>query len=87
MTTIKNKTVLMDSEGIRRALRRISHEIIERNKGVEDVVLVGIRTRGVPLSERIAAEIKDKDYVFPEYCRMYCEDIRIPSINEVRSLF
>lgn len=58
MTTIKNKTVLMDSEGIRRALRRISHEIIERNKGVEDVVLVGIRTRGVPLSERIAAEIE-----------------------------
>lgn len=31
--------------------------------------------------------IKDKDYVFPEYCRIYCEDIRISSINEVRSLF
>ena len=47
----------MDSEAIRRALVRIAHEIIEKNKGVEDVVIVGIRTRGVPLAQRIAAEI------------------------------
>lgn len=58
MTKLVDKTLLMDGEGIRRALTRISHEIVERNKGTGDVVLVGIRTRGVPLSERIADEIE-----------------------------
>ncbi|MDU2066313.1 MAG: bifunctional pyr operon transcriptional regulator/uracil phosphoribosyltransferase PyrR [Sporomusaceae bacterium] len=52
------KTVLMDGEAIGRAIRRIAHEIIEKNKGVQDVVLAGIRTRGVPLAERLAAEIE-----------------------------
>ncbi len=42
---------------MRRALVRIAHEIIERNKGVENVLLVGIRTRGVPIAERLAAAI------------------------------
>lgn len=53
-----DKTVLMDSEGIRRALTRISHEIVEKNKGVENIVLVGIRTQGVPIAERLAANIE-----------------------------
>lgn len=57
MSNIVKKNVIMDSEAIRRALVRIAHEIIEKNKGVEDVVIVGIRTRGVPLAQRIAAEI------------------------------
>lgn len=57
MINIVKKNVIMDSEAIRRALVRIAHEIIEKNKGVEDVVIVGIRTRGVPLAQRIAAEI------------------------------
>ena len=57
MSNIVTKNVVMDSEAIRRALVRIAHEIIEKNKGVEDVVIVGIRTRGVPLAQRIAAEI------------------------------
>jgi pyrimidine operon attenuation protein / uracil phosphoribosyltransferase len=57
MSVLVDKTVLMDSEGIRRALTRIAHEIVEKNKGVEDLVLVGIRTRGVPIAERIAVEI------------------------------
>ena len=43
---------------MRRAIVRISHEIIEKNKGVENVVLVGIRTRGVPIAERIANTIE-----------------------------
>ncbi len=42
---------------MRRAIRRIAHEIIERNKGVEGVVLVGMRTRGVPLARRLAEAI------------------------------
>ena len=48
---------LLDEEGIRRALTRIAHEILERNRGVEDVALVGIRARGVPIAERLAAEL------------------------------
>ncbi len=59
MTTFVDKTVLLDSEGIRRALTRIAHEIVEKNKGIENVILVGIRTRGVPLAERLAALIAD----------------------------
>ena len=58
MGTLVEKTVIMDEQAIRRALTRIAHEIIENNKGIEDVVLVGIRTRGVPLAERLAAEIE-----------------------------
>ena len=57
MQNLIEKTVLMDEQGINRALVRISHEIVEKNKGVEDIVLVGIRSRGVPLAERIAEAI------------------------------
>ncbi|MCW3491202.1 bifunctional pyr operon transcriptional regulator/uracil phosphoribosyltransferase PyrR [Dethiobacter alkaliphilus] len=51
------KKQIMDAEGVRRALTRIAHEIVERNKGTEGLVLLGIRTRGVPLAERIARKI------------------------------
>ena len=47
----------MDSEGIQRAITRIAHEILERNQGTKDLVLVGIRTRGVYLAERLQKEI------------------------------
>ena len=49
----------MDGDGIRRALTRIAHEIIERNKGTDDLVLVGIHTRGVPLAQRLSKKIQD----------------------------
>lgn len=49
------KARIMEADDVRRALLRISHEIVERNKGTEDLVIVGIRTRGAPLAERIAA--------------------------------
>ena len=55
---MKLKARLMDEAAMSRALMRISHEITEKNKGVEDVVLVGIRRRGVPISERIRDNIK-----------------------------
>ena len=58
MKNIVRKTSIMDADGIRRALIRIAHEITEKNKGVENVALVGIRTRGVPLAARIAEEIQ-----------------------------
>ena len=58
MPQFTEKAVLMDGEAIRRSLVRISHEIVERNKGVENIVLVGIRTRGVPIAERLADSIE-----------------------------
>ena len=50
---------ILGADDIRRALVRIAHEIDERNGGLRDVILVGIRRRGVPLAERIAAAIAD----------------------------
>ncbi|MDD3114630.1 MAG: bifunctional pyr operon transcriptional regulator/uracil phosphoribosyltransferase PyrR [Anaerovibrio sp.] len=58
MANFVDKTVLMDKQGISRALVRIAHEIVEKNKGVENIVLVGVRSRGVPLSERVADAIE-----------------------------
>jgi len=49
-----SEKILLTSREIGRALARIAHEIVEKNKGAEDVVLVGMRTRGVPLAKRIA---------------------------------
>lgn len=54
---ITEKRLIMDSAAIDRSLTRIAHEIIERNKGTEELALVGIRTRGVPLAERLAGKI------------------------------
>ncbi|GAB2990486.1 bifunctional pyr operon transcriptional regulator/uracil phosphoribosyltransferase PyrR [Nocardioides montaniterrae] len=51
--------VVLDADDINRALTRISHEILERNKGPEDLLLLGLQTRGVPLSQRIAAKITE----------------------------
>lgn len=55
---MKLKAVLLDEKAINRTLIRVSHEIIERNKGVEGLVLLGIKTRGYPLAQRIASYIK-----------------------------
>lgn len=52
------KAKIMDEKAIGRAITRISHEIIEKNKGVENVVLIGIKTRGVPVATRIADKIE-----------------------------
>ncbi|MEG0641469.1 MAG: bifunctional pyr operon transcriptional regulator/uracil phosphoribosyltransferase PyrR [Clostridium sp.] len=51
---MKIKAQLLDEKSINRALIRVSHEIIEKNKGVENIILVGIKTRGVPLAKRLA---------------------------------
>jgi pyrimidine operon attenuation protein/uracil phosphoribosyltransferase len=57
------KAQIMDGVGINRALTRIAHEIIERNKGVQEVVLVGIQRRGVPLAFRLAEKINEYEGV------------------------
>jgi len=54
-----SKKIIMTPEDIRQTLARIAHEIIERNKTIEHLILVGMRTRGLPLAKRLAAYIED----------------------------
>ena len=51
--------VVMDADRISRALTRIAHEIVERNRGVTQIALVGVRSRGVPLARRLSAALKE----------------------------
>jgi pyrimidine operon attenuation protein / uracil phosphoribosyltransferase len=60
------KAILMDAAMMDRALSRIAHEILERNKGIDDLFLIGIQRRGVPLARRIAAKIAGIEGKAPE---------------------
>jgi pyrimidine operon attenuation protein / uracil phosphoribosyltransferase len=51
--------VVLDADRMARSLARIAHEILERNRGLEEIAFVGIRTRGVPLARRVAKFIQD----------------------------
>lgn len=55
---MEQKAIVLDDKAISRALTRIAHEIIEKNKGIEDCILVGIRTRGIYLARRLAERIR-----------------------------
>lgn len=52
------KATLMDAAAVSRALARIAHEVVERNKGLDRIVVVGIKTRGVPLANRLVKELR-----------------------------
>ncbi len=54
---LRDKNIIMDEVGMKRALTRIAHEVVEKNKGVQDLVVVGIRRRGGPLAQRLAERI------------------------------
>lgn len=54
MPNKENGNKVMDADDIRRAVTRIAHEIIEKNKGAEDIAIVGIQSRGVPIAHRLA---------------------------------
>jgi pyrimidine operon attenuation protein/uracil phosphoribosyltransferase len=73
--------VVLDDGDITRALTRIAHEILERNKGADDLVLLGIPSRGVPLAERIAERIAAVEgYAVPAGSldvTMYRDDLRM----------
>jgi pyrimidine operon attenuation protein / uracil phosphoribosyltransferase len=56
---LREKAEIVDAEGLKRIVTRIAHEIVERNKGIDDLVLVGIKRRGVPLAQRIAERIQE----------------------------
>ncbi len=58
---------LLDEQAIQRAITRISHEIIEKNKGVDGVIVMGVKTRGIPLAKRIAEKIRNIEDVNVPY--------------------
>jgi len=60
---VREKTQILDGPGISRALTRIAHEVLERNKGTDGVVLVGLRSRGIELARRLSRKIKEIERV------------------------
>ncbi|MBI4318900.1 MAG: bifunctional pyr operon transcriptional regulator/uracil phosphoribosyltransferase PyrR [Chloroflexi bacterium] len=78
---------IMSEVDIRRALVRIAHEIIERNEGVQNLVLVGMRTRGVPLAVRLAQmlkELEDANVPLGELdITLYRDDLAMHSLQPV----
>ena len=58
MSELVTKATLLDGEQMTRVMRRMAQEVVERNRGVDDLMLVGIRTRGVPLAEAMFEEIE-----------------------------
>lgn len=73
---MKEKNTILDNQAILRAIRRISHEILERNKGLDNAILVGIERRGVYLAERLRAEIKAIEGIDVETITMNIEAYR-----------
>ncbi|MBC2577194.1 bifunctional pyr operon transcriptional regulator/uracil phosphoribosyltransferase PyrR [Peptostreptococcus russellii] len=66
------KAKIMDQKAISRAVTRISHEIVERNKGVKDIYIIGIETKGTPLAKMIASKIEEI-----EETKIACDSIDI----------
>ena len=75
------KAKIIDEEGMNRTLTRLAHEILEKNKGSKNLVLIGMRTRGEFISERIMQKIKDIDKSEPSYgvldVTLYRDDFRV----------
>ncbi len=65
MSELVTKSTVLDRDQIERVMRRMAGEVVERNNGVDHLLLVGIRTRGVPLAEAMATEIEKMEGVKP----------------------
>ncbi len=90
MAEIKNiKACIMDEQAISRAITRIAHEIIEKNKGIDDLAIIGIQRRGVPLAKRIVKCIKEVENIDVPFgildITLYRDDLSmlsdVPQIN------
>lgn len=87
--------VIMDSEMISRAISRIAHEILERNKGAEALVVVGVRTRGIHVAKRIVDKIEEFERIRPPLgtldITLYRDDFRRktewPQVQKTRISF
>ncbi|QQE80724.1 bifunctional pyr operon transcriptional regulator/uracil phosphoribosyltransferase PyrR [Alicyclobacillus sp. SO9] len=84
---MQKKAQLMDATGMRRSITRMAHEILERNKGLSQVILVGIERRGVHLANRIADRLLDIEGVQPEVFaldpRPYRDDVPSSENNRI----
>src|SRR5690606_17654789 len=82
---MQQETIVLDEKAIQRALTRIAHEIIERNKGIDDCIIVGIKTRGIYLAERLAKRIEkiegEKIPVGEIDITLYRDDLSIKTKN------
>jgi pyrimidine operon attenuation protein/uracil phosphoribosyltransferase len=76
-----NAVIILDAQSIDRALRRVAHEIIERNPELDKIVLVGIPSRGVEIAQRLASSIEQIEKIRPELgvidVSMHRDDIRL----------
>ena len=85
---MKKKAEIMDRNAVNRALTRISHEIIERNKGIEDLFIIGIRRRGVSLAKTILNNISAVEGKTPEYGELditfYRDDLTVQKNEGLR---
>jgi pyrimidine operon attenuation protein / uracil phosphoribosyltransferase len=83
---VRIKKRIMDQDGVRRALTRIAHEIVEKNKGTENLVLVGIEAKGVPLALRLAQKIQEFEHREIAVGRLdithYRDDLEVSEIIE-----
>jgi len=81
------KSIIMDGARMKRALSRLASEIVEDNQGVEDLYLVGIRRRGVPIAERIADKIADLEGIPPLFgildITLYRDDLSTVGANPI----
>ena len=86
------KAVLMDESAVKRSLTRIAHEIIERNHGTQNLAVIGIRSRGVPLAKIIAENIKNIENVNIDVgeldIKLYRDDLTqvhdLPEVNTTK---
>ncbi len=82
---MRKKAEIMDRDAVNRALIRISHEITEKNSGAKDLVIVGIKRRGVSLAKFIYQKIGQIEGIFPEYAEldttMYRDDIEKSTLD------
>lgn len=89
---MKDKVTILDAQAIDRAISRIAHEIIERNKGVDNLAVIGIQTRGVPMAQRICDKIEHFEGKRPELgvldITFYRDDLTLlsdhPTVNDTR---
>lgn len=81
------KNQIMDATAMRRSITRMAHEILERNKGLENVLLLGIETRGAYLARRIAERLLDIEGVQPDVqtldARPYRDDVADPGASRL----
>ncbi len=81
------KAIIMDSDRINRALSRLASEILEENQGADDLYLVGIRRRGVPLAETLVEKIEELEGVKPTFgiidITLYRDDLSTVGANPI----